>query len=159
MAITFTDSQISDLIQERKQLPESWRDRFHLRPKRGHQEAALDLIGDAGSHFHLIVRQNRINVLDFSIILAVRIPQTNQLFRLRRCNGRSHEHNNQIENERFLGFHIHMATMRYQHLGAKEDTYAALTDRYSSREGAIECLFEDCNFVLPPNEQLSLFQE
>ena len=117
----------------------------------------MDLIGDEGNHFQLIVRQNQINVFDFSIILAVRIPQSNQVFRLRRCNGRSHEHRNRIEKEKFLGFHIHMATMRYQLLGAKEDSYAELTDRYGSRDGAISCLMQDCNFVSPPNEQLSLF--
>ena len=157
MAVTLSDSQISDLIQERKPLPESWRDRMLLRPKRGHQEAAIDLIGDDGNQFELIVRQNLINVLDFSIILAVHIPQSNQVFRLRRCNGRSHEHKNRIEREKFLGFHIHMATMRYQLLGADKDAYAELTDKYSSREGAIKCLIDETNLVIPPNEQLSLF--
>ena len=58
------------------------------------------------------MRQNRINLLDFSVILAVRVPQLNQVFRLRRYNGRSHEHTNQIESVTFHDFHIHFATER-----------------------------------------------
>jgi hypothetical protein len=49
---------------------------------------------------------------------------------LRRHNGRSHEHTNQIEASTFYDFHIHMATERYQELGMREDAYAEATDRF-----------------------------
>ena len=47
----------------------------------------LELSGDGGGEFRLILRQNRINPLDFSIILALRVPTSNQIFQLRRYNG------------------------------------------------------------------------
>ena len=97
MAVTYSDREIAVLLQERKPLPPDWQNRMRLRPKRGHKEQQLQLTGDQGSEFHLILRQNTINPLDFSIILAVRVSQSNQLFRLRRHNGKSHEHTNHIE--------------------------------------------------------------
>lgn len=113
-AVTYTDDQISALVQERKPLPANWRNRARMKAKRGHDEQHLDLTGEAGTGFRLIFRQNRINGLDFSVILAVLVPQSTQVFRLRRYNGRSHQHTNAIENERFYDFHIHLATERYQ---------------------------------------------
>lgn len=132
MAGTYSDSEIEALVQERKPLPADWRTRIRLRPKRGHKERDLDIDGDAGSTFRLILRQSRVNALDFSVILAVQAPQSNQLFRLRRYNGKSHEHTNQIEHETLYDFHIHMATERYQKIGNNEDTYAEVTDRYAT---------------------------
>ena len=68
-----------------------------------------------------MLRQNKINRLDFSVILAVRVPQSNLLFRLRRYNGKSHEHTNHIEGDTFYDYHIHMATERYQEIGTRKD--------------------------------------
>ena len=84
MAVTYLDQEVESLVQERKPLPADWHSRIRLKSKRGHQEQQLDLTGEAGSEFRLILRQNKINLLDFSIILAVRVPQSNQIFRLRR---------------------------------------------------------------------------
>ncbi|MCY4661719.1 MAG: hypothetical protein OXF93_18215 [Acidobacteria bacterium] len=84
-------------------------------------------------------------------------PQSTQVFRLRRYNGRSHQHTNQIEDEVFYDFHIHFATERYQELGAREDAYALPTDRYTTLRGALDCLFEDANFSVPPKSQGELF--
>ena len=124
-----------------------------MRPKRGHEEQHIDLVGEAGSEFRLILRRNRINRLDFSIILAVLVPQSTQVFRLRRHNGRSHEHTNQIENETFYDFHIHFATERYQELGAREDGYARPTNRYDTFDDALDCLFTDAGIRVPPEAQ------
>ena len=157
MAVTYTDNQIDALIQERKPLPANWEDRTRLKAKRGHDEQHLDLTGEAGTGFRLIFRQNRINGLDFSVIVAVLVQQSTQVFRLRRYNGRSHEHTNQIENERFYDFHIHLATERYQELGAREDAYARPTDRYGTLRGALDCLFADANLSAPPKAQGDLF--
>ena len=79
------------------------------------------------------------------------------MFRLRRYNGRSHEHTNQIENDTFYDFHIHLATERYQELGAREDAYARPTDRYGTFRGALDCLFTDANFSVPPKAEGDLF--
>ena len=107
MAVLYTDDEIEALVGERKPLPADWQDRARLKAKRGHEEQALDFSGDVRTRFRLILRKSRINRLDFSIILAVLVPQSTQVFRLRRYNGRSHEHTNRIENETFYDFHIH----------------------------------------------------
>ncbi len=159
MAGTYSDAEITELLQERKPLPADWRNRVRLRPKRGHEERDMEFTGSAGSEFRLILRQNRVNALDFSIILAVRIPQSNQLFRLRRYNGKSHEHTNLLEGKTFYNFHIHMATERYQEIGTREDAYAEPTDRFGDFHGALQCLVEDANLVVPPEDQGSLFEE
>ena len=110
----------------------------------------------AGSEFQIIVRQSIINALDFSIILAYSIPKSSVLFRLRRYNGRSHEHTNRVEGITFYDFHIHTATERYQEAGYTEEHYAEPTDRYADLSGAIQCLIQDCAFELPPGTQGSL---
>lgn len=157
MSVTYTDNEIERLTQERKPLPVDWRNRVRLKPKRGHDEREMDLTGDANSEFRLILRRSRIDRLDFSVILTVRVPRSNQWFRLRRCNGK-HEHTNRIEKMKFRDFHIHVATRRYQELGAREDTYAEVTDRYDDFDGAVRCMVDDANFSEPHESQLSLFE-
>jgi len=120
----------------------------------------MDLRGVEGSEFRLILRQNTFNALDFSVILAFCPPKSNQLFRLRRYNGKSHEHTNTIEGETFYDFHIHKATSRYQDIGEKkEDAFAEPTDRFADMHGGIRCLIEDCAFELPQQQQIPLFGE
>ena len=104
MAVMYSDLEIDALTREPKPLPDDWRARTKLKPKRGHHERHLDVAGDGGSEFRLILRQSAINVLDFSVILAVLVPQSSQVFRLRRYNGRSHEHTNHIEGGGSVGF-------------------------------------------------------
>ena len=146
MPADFSDAEIARLISEPKQLPPDWRTRLNMRPKRGHKEQQLDIAGALGSEFRIILRLSNVNPLDFSAILAVRIPQSNRFFRLRRYNGKSHEHTNQIEGYTFYDFHIHTATQRYQDIGEREDTYAETTDRYSDLTEAIGCV---CNTTYP----------
>jgi len=147
------------MIKERKLLPANYRSRFALRSKRGHKERELDIQGARGSSYRLILRQSDCNSMDFSVILAIKPPESNLLFRLRRYNGKSHEHTNQIEGITFYGFHIHVATERYQESGAREDSYAEPTDRYSDLRSALRCLLDDCGFASPEREQESLFGE
>ncbi len=40
----------------------------------------------------------------------------------------------------------------------REDSFAEPSDRYASLEEAIDCLLEECGFVLPPDHQEDLFQ-
>ncbi len=159
MAVHYTDTEIQALLSEQKVLQEDYRARVALRPKRGHKEGQTDVSGAAGSEFRVILRLSDENPLDFSVILACLIPRSNRWFRLRRYNGKSHEHSNPIEGERFYDYHIHTATERYQALGAAEDAFAQPTDRYATWDEALRCLFEDCGFQVPPKAQLPLLEE
>jgi len=159
MPATFSDGEIKRLIQERKRLPGDWRSKLRLRPKRGHRERDLEIVGDDGGEFRIILRQSEVNPLDFSVILAARVPESTRIFRLLRYNGKSHEHTNQIEGNTFYDFHIHRATERYEELGFREDAYAEPTDRYAELSGAVRCLIDDANLEAPPREQGTLFRD
>jgi hypothetical protein len=101
----------------------------------------------------IMVRQSELNPLDFSAILGYYLPKTTSIFRLRRYNGK-HRHTNRIEGTAFRDFHIHVATERYQRIGAREDTYAEPTDRFNTLYQALHCLLRDGNCELPadPNQ-------
>jgi hypothetical protein len=157
LSIILTDAEIDALILESKPLEQGFSSRIQLKPKRGHKERELDLIGANGSEFRLILRQSSINILDFSAILSFTPKSSSQLFRLRRYNGKSHEHTNQIERETFYDFHLHFATERYQSSGLREDAFAQVTNRYGDFQSAINCLIQDCGLVLPTNGQHLLF--
>ena len=152
------DQDIEKLINEKKPLPSDYRAKIRVRPKRGHKERELDTKGKDGNDFRLILRQSMVNPLDFSIILGYRPPQSNVLFRLIRYNGKSHEHTNLIEGETFYEYHIHKATERYQEIGAREDSYAEPTNRFSDFHQAISCMINDCGFEVPSGTQGSLFE-
>jgi hypothetical protein len=107
----------------------------------------------------LILRQSEFNPLDFSVILAYRPPKIYQLFRLRRYNGKSHEHTNTLESETFYDFHIHMATERYQDSGLREDAFAQVTARFADFQGAVKYMLADCGFDVPADPQFELFAE
>lgn len=159
MSTLLTDTDIAKLIAERKQLPASYTAKLGLKEKRGHKERELDITGDDGSSFRLILRQSSLNILDFSAILAY-IPEGGaQTFRLRRCNGKSHEHTNKLEYQTFYDFHIHYATERYQTSGLREDAYAVPTDQYADFHGALRCLLNGCSFDEPADPNLFLFPE
>ena len=114
MSIIFTDKEINSLIQERKVLPDNWGDKFKKRMNRGSNEYLLDITGEDGNKFRVIVRKSVSDESNFSVVLGVKVPTPKKYFRLRRYNGNNHEHNNPIENEVVTGFHIHTATERYQ---------------------------------------------
>ncbi|MDI9382754.1 MAG: hypothetical protein QM518_00505, partial [Verrucomicrobiota bacterium] len=80
MAVKYTDKAIADMIAEPKPLPVNWRSRLNLLDKLGHMERELDVIGDHGNEYRVLLRQSEINPLDFSVILALSPPETNQLF-------------------------------------------------------------------------------
>ncbi len=157
MPILLTDAEISALVKEQKLLPADYSEKILLKAKRGHKERELELKGHNGSEFRLILRQSQFNVLDFSAILCFCPPKTSQIFRLRRYNGKSHEHTNQIERQTFYDFHIHHATERYQDSGLREDAYAEVTGRYADFYGAFDCMIADCAFQIPPDLHPKLF--
>ena len=144
------------MIEECKPLPDNYGSRIKLRDKRGHKERELDVAGADGTQYRLILRQSNFNTLDFSIILAVSPSDSNQLFRLRRYNGKHGEHTNKIEGDTFYDFHIHQATERYQESGMNEDAFAEVTDRYADFHMALRCMLEDCGFETPEGAQKNL---
>lgn len=159
MSVFLSDNEIEKLLIEIKPLPDNYRTRIQVRPKRGHKESELDIKGDQDNDFRLIIRQSTINPFDFSIILAYIPPKSNLIFRLRRYNGKSHEHTNSIENVTFYDYHIHYATERYQVLGAREDSYAEPTNEYSDLQQAVKCMIRDCGFQMPLDPQGTLFED
>lgn len=154
----YSDIEIDNLIAESKPLPWNWQSQIQMREEGVSKRGNFDSQGVNNNKFRLILRQSRLNPLDFSIILGVYPPGSNKLFHLRRYDGKSHEHTNPIEKEKFYDFHIHKATERYQNYGTcEEDKYAEPTDRFSNYGEAIKCLLNDCGFIQPDNPQLSLF--
>ncbi len=159
MRARLDDQQIQGLILIPKPLPEDYQELLVPRPKRGHAERELNVRSVDGTEFRIIVRQSMFNPMDFSVILAHCIPKSSQIFRLKRYNGKSHEHGNKIEGDRFYGYHIHTATERYQDVGLWEDAYAERTDRYADLDGAVECMLKDCCFQVPRRSQPGLFDK
>jgi hypothetical protein len=157
MPVKYSDSEIAQFVADGKQLPPDYGSKIVPRAKRGHKERELDVIGDSGAHYRLIVRESLLNPLDFSVILALLPNDSSQAFRLRRYNGKSHEHTNIIESQTMYDFHVHFATERYQRLGTREDAFAEATTRYADLHGALDCLIHDCGFRLPTEAQLKIF--
>ena len=157
MAKRYTNEEIDELIVEPKPLAADYQSNFLLSQKRGHKERQIEVEGTAGNRFVLMLRKSDFNEFDFSVILGVVSKDSNQVFRLRRYNGKSHEHTNRIEGNTFYDFHIHTATERYQDLGAKEDHFAEITDRYSDLHSALPYMIGDCGFMVPPSAQTNLF--
>lgn len=155
MPVFLTDSQIQELLDERKPLPPDFKGQFHLRSKPGHKEQEIEIEGDNGSQFQIRLRQSDHNPLDFSVILSYHVPRTNVLFHLRRYNGK-HRHRNKLEKCKFYGFHIHTATERYQSSGLKAEAFATPTTGYVDLRGAFDCMLRDCGFELPSQYQPEL---
>lgn len=158
----FSDRQIRDLILERKPLKEGWLKRIQPKNVRSGKEGSVDIEGDFGSRFKLIIKQSKFSKRDFCLTLGVYPLNSKTLFRLLRYDGNGHVHSN----KRFDGdlvdlieynFHIHRATERYQEAGLDEEYYAEPTDRYTSLNEALDCIIEDCNLVVPDGETGSLF--
>ena len=155
----FSDQEIAALIRERKVLSNNKRNKFRKRMNRGSNEYLLNITGEEGNKFRVIVRMSVSDELNFSVVLGVKVPPPKKFFRLRRYNGGNHEHINPIENEMVTGFHIHTATERYQVNSVREEDYAEPTERYADVNGALKCLFADANFEDPNALQDTLFEE
>lgn len=157
--IKLSDDDIAALINEVKPLPSGYRDALigsKMKKEDIHKRGEQKVIGADGNTFYIKVRISTLNVLNFSVILAYEPKDTTALFLLRRYNGKSHEHTNKIEGNRFRDFHIHYATARYQARGFAEEAYAEVTSRYTDLGGALNCLRVDCNFLLPFDEPVPL---
>jgi hypothetical protein len=155
----YTDGEINSLILELKPLPYDWRSISPPKVDGASITQTVECIGQEQHAFKILLRQNTKYPLNFSLTLGFIPKGSTALFRLRRYDGKSHEHTNPIENKfRFYDFHIHMATERYQTYGTgEEDKYAIPTDKYNDYEGALKCLVDDCNFQIPNDPQIHLF--
>ena len=165
------DSEVQSLISEPKPLPHNWRKRLTLRQQRAgesHQRAQLELQSDSKNSYRISLRQNGINLFDFSVILTF-IDVDGGEYRLTRFNGRHpSQHTNGLEkragNQRCSfrnRFHKHIATERYQLAeGFEIDHYAEVTDEYDSFDKALTRFLQACGFYaesdrnrpLPPRE-------
>ena len=113
-------------------------------------------MGEEGSTFNIVLRQNLSNARDFSAVFGYKLPDTRRIFRLRRYDSRA-EHKNLIEWQRFTEYHIHKATARYQARGFDEEGYAEPSDLFTDLHEALQRLFVDCGCDIPPDAQISLF--
>jgi hypothetical protein len=154
-----SDIEIAALIAEAKSLPEDWREQLgKFKQKHVHRESSIDIQGEHGSRFRLVIRRSDINAKNFSVALLYAAPELGREFRLRRYNGNHHQHTNRIEGTQInFDFHVHEATYRYQELGADEDAYARPTDEFHDTDSALKCLFAECNFSVPRPDELELF--
>jgi hypothetical protein len=159
------DQEIDLLLSDPKELPTGWLTRLQPRPKSGYQydQRELSVQSAAGHDFRIVLRRNRINILDFSIILIFEEIDTD--YRLIRCNGTHPSvHTNRWEKERELenssfgpAFHIHRATERYQVAGLKIDSYAEQTEAYNDFNSALTFFFSEFRFQHPIDDQPPLF--
>lgn len=162
MARVLDDQEIDALIRESKPLPSNWQARLRPRPKQRYQyeERDLQIEGQSGKQFRVIVRRNRQNPLDFSIILVFEDRDGTE-YRLIRYNGaHPSRHTNKWEMERGLPnrrfgptFHIHRATERYQLAGFAIDGYAEPTDSFRDFDSALDAFLESCGFQRPAPRQ------
>jgi len=151
-----TDEQIDSLVREAKETDVVTALPSRMRDKGAHREAQAEVTGENGSRFRVIARQSRLNPFDFSAILGAIPTGQTRVVRLRRYNGRSHEHTNKLEGTRLSGYHIHLATERYQKAGLEADGYAEAASGYTDLRTALECLARDCHFRPSDGSQLGL---
>jgi len=159
MYLFFDDNDISNLLLERKVISlQSYNDLFKFtKEKKQHKEQDIKIHRNEDNYFKIIIRCSKINQLDFSVILALGFYNSNQIFKLRRYNGKSHFHMNKIENVSFYNFHIHEATERYQQIGFREETFAVETSDYSDLYSAIKLMIKQCNIIIPEGADHKLF--
>lgn len=154
----FADSEILRLIEQPKSLPYDWRATSHVSHTRKKIIQTVKVFSNSDFSFVLKLNQNEINHRKFSLLLGFyRSDILNKLFHLKRYDN-GHRHTNRIEEETFNSPHIHIATERYQMCSfQKEDGYAQPTDRFTTYEEALLCLFSDCNIKVNRDPQLSIF--
>src|SRR5437899_9275123 len=116
MDLFFTDLEIAELLVKQKSVGISLSQiGSKFKEKRGHKEYDLTIRRSDGGEFKIIIRQATENPLAFSVILGYVPKEKNEVFILRRYNGKNHRHGNKLEKQQpFYDFHIHTATERYQ---------------------------------------------
>lgn len=142
-----TDDEINNLFAEEKILPKDHFKKMKTRAKSGlqHEQRELIIKGEDGHIFAIILRKNRIDFLDFSVILRYKDTKTDVWYNLARYNGK-HFHTNTLEGDSFHEFHTHIATQKYQEAGLRIETYAKIAKSYKTFSEAIDAFLKDFNF-------------
>lgn len=78
MVDIFSDQDIQRLIKEKKPLPKDYKVKIQVRPKRGHKERELDIEGEDGNDFRLILRQSTLTLWISLLFSFIDLP--NQIF-------------------------------------------------------------------------------
>lgn len=166
MARIISDTEIGQLLQEEKPLPENWATRLRLIPKSKETFNQRDypVQGSNGHEFRLIFRSNRLHPQDFSVLLIFKDTDGTE-YVLRRHNGtHPSRHTNEYEKRKNLPnaelpicFHRHLATERYQRAGLRIDGYAEQANDYNDIHTARNAMFRDARFVLPVDSQSAMF--
>ena len=119
------DDEINNLFAEEKILPKDYLKKIKTKAKSGlqHEQRELTIQGQEGHTFAIILGKNRIDFLDFSVILRYRDDKSGIWYNLARYNGK-HFHTNTLEGDSFHDFHTHIATQKYQEAGLRIETYA-----------------------------------
>lgn len=121
--------------------------------KIGHYQYNYTLKGEIGYEFQLYVRQNKLLEDDFSCGLNWLMP-SGEVLTLRRYNGPSHCHKNNIEDDKLCyNTHVHKSSEKYIQANKKPDGFAEVTNKYKTLKGALHCLVNDCNISGLQTEQ------
>jgi len=156
---SITDVQIKDLLSSPKKITNPG---ARLRNIEGRDQVNYKAIATDGSghEFQIYKRQNTREGMedDFSCGISW-VAANGETLTLKRYNGSSHSHKNQIEDELLTDTcHIHMATERYIKANKKPESFAVEADNYSTIEGALHCLVTECNIsgivTTPDNAKL-----
>lgn len=141
---SLTDDKIMDLLNCPKHLVNP---QARMKIKDGHEQVNYKAVSTDGSdiQFEIYKRQNLNIIDDFSCGISW-ITSNGEVITLKRYNGPSHNHCNQLEKEK-IGYnsHIHHASEKYIKANKKPEGYAERTSKYQTLEGALHCLVKDCN--------------
>jgi hypothetical protein len=153
---SITDDKIADLLNCPKILVNP---QTRARLKDGHKQLNYKAVATNSSkyQFEIYLRQNLREGMedDFSCGISWIAPNGETLT-LKRYNGASHNHYNQLEKNR-LGYtcHIHIATEKYIKANRKAEGFAQATNRFMSASGAFHCLIVDCKITgIPTNPDI-----
>lgn len=145
------DIEINNLISEEKQIDvETIRhahDDKNFRNRQSHSFKKWEHEFHTGNNnvFRIVINRNKRYESNFSVILQY-VDRNKKIYNLRRYNGVHGCHKNIIEKNKVVGFHIHIATERYQQKNLQLEGYAEATDRYTDWKGAFKQMLLDCNF-------------
>ncbi len=159
---SITDEKIQQLLSGLKRLTNP---NARSKMKDGHEQVnyRVTALDGSGHEFEVYTRQNKREGMedDFSCGISWIAPNGESLT-LKRYNGSSHSHLNQLEKEKLdAKCHIHLATEKYIKSNRKAEGFAETTERYRTLEGALHCLITDCNITgiqTSPDNQIKLFE-
>jgi hypothetical protein len=150
-----TDTHFDALRLEHKKKASATREK----QKMGHKEQHYELASTSNPErrFRLFIRQSTSNPDVFSVGLSLERSEGDLL--LCRYNSGHHGHRNILEKQKLPAtFHQHMATARYLAAGLDLDGFAVVRSDYSSVDGALAFLLQECNIegILTLSTQMDL---